>query len=90
MFYNEAILTTGMTVTFSFSISAIFVMVSLSSGPRVHKAFLDHDQAQVKYSFTMDSFFKTYYMYNYLTIDCWYLIRNVLQTRLLGILSFFL
>jgi len=34
--------------------------------------------------------FKTYYMYNHLTIDCWYLIRYVLQTRLLRILSFFL
>jgi len=33
------------------------------------------------------TFFETYY--NYLTIDCWYLIKYVLQTRLLGILSFF-
>ena len=34
------------------------------------------------------TFFKTYY--NYLTIDWWYLINFVLQTRLLGILSFFM
>jgi len=33
------------------------------------------------------TFLKTYY--NYITIDCWYLIRYVLQTRLLGILSYF-
>jgi len=33
-------------------------------------------------------FFKT--DNNYLTIDCWYLIKYVLQTRLLGILSFFM
>jgi len=33
------------------------------------------------------TFFETYY--NYLTIDCWYLIKYVPQTRLLGILSFF-
>ena len=33
------------------------------------------------------TFFEPYY--NYLTIDCWYLIKYVLQTRLLGILSFF-
>jgi len=33
------------------------------------------------------TFSKTYY--NYLTIDCWCLINYVLQTRLLGILSFF-
>jgi len=32
--------------------------------------------------------FKTYY--NYLTIDCWYFIQYVLQTRLLGILSVFM
>ena len=45
--------------------------------PRVHKAFqnVDQDQAQVKHSFTMD-FLKTYY--NYITIDCWYLIQYVL------------
>ena len=28
--------------------------------------------------------------FNYLTIGCWYLIKYVLQTRLLGILSFFM
>ena len=33
-------------------------------------------------------FFKTYYYY--LTIDCWCLIKYVLQTRPLGILSFFI
>ena len=27
--------------------------------------------------------------YTYLTIHCWYLIKYVLQTRLLGILNFF-
>ena len=32
-------------------------------------------------------FFKIYY--NYFSIDSWYLIKYVLQTRLLGILSFF-
>jgi len=32
--------------------------------------------------------FKTYH--NYLTIDCLFLIKYVLQTRLLGILSFFM
>ena len=35
--------------------------------------------------FTMD-LFKTYY--KYISIDCWYLIKYVLQTGLLGILSF--
>jgi len=34
------------------------------------------------------TFSETYY--TYLTIDCWYLINYVLQTRLLGILSFFM
>jgi len=34
------------------------------------------------------TFFET--CYTYLTIDYWYLIRYVLQTRLLGILSFFM
>ena len=33
------------------------------------------------------TFFETYY--NYLTIDCWYLIIYILQIRLLGIRSFF-
>ena len=33
-------------------------------------------------------FFETYF--NYLTIDCLYLIKYVLQTRLLEILSFFM
>ena len=44
--------------------------------PHVHKAFQnqDQDQAQVKNSFTMD-FFPSYY--NYLTIDCWYLIKKI-------------
>ena len=48
--------------------------------PRVHNAFQnqDQDQAQVEHYFTMD-LFKTYY--NYLTIDCWYLIKSILQTR---------
>jgi len=57
--------------------------------PRVHKAFqnTDQDQAQVNNSYIMD-FFKTYY--NYLTNNCWCLIKYVLQTRLLGILSFFM
>jgi len=57
--------------------------------PRVHKAFqnTDQDQAQVKNSYIMD-FFKTYY--NYLTIDRLCLIKYVLQTRLLGVLSFFM
>jgi len=32
--------------------------------------------------------FKTYH--NYLTIDCLYLIKDVVETRLLGILSFFM
>jgi len=34
------------------------------------------------------TFFKT--NYSYLTIDFWYLIKNVLQTRLLGSLSIFM
>jgi len=34
------------------------------------------------------TFFETFY--NNLTIDCWSLIKYVLQTRLLGILSFFM
>jgi len=34
------------------------------------------------------TFFETYYIY--LTIDCWYLTKDVLQTRLLGILSLFM
>ena len=33
-------------------------------------------------------FFKTFY--NTLTIDCWYSITHLLQTRLFGILSFFM
>jgi len=41
---------------------------------------------QKKHPFTLWTFFKTYY--NYLTIDCWYLIKYVLQTRLPGIISF--
>jgi len=32
--------------------------------------------------------FETYH--NYLTIDCLHLIKHILQTRLLGILSFFM
>ena len=61
------------------------ILANLRSWPRVHKAFQnqDQDQGQVKHSSTMD-FFKTYY--NYLTIECWYLIKYVLQTRLLGLL----
>jgi len=57
--------------------------------PRVHKALQNQDQdpAQVKKSLTMD-FCKTYK--TYLTIDCWYLIQCVLQTRLLEVLSFFM
>ena len=56
--------------------------------PRVHKDFQnkDQDQAQIKDSYIID-FFKTYN--NYLTIDHWGLIKYVLQTRLLKILSFF-
>ena len=34
------------------------------------------------------TFFETYY--NYLTIDCWYLIKYVLQTRLLGFKAIFI
>jgi len=34
------------------------------------------------------TFFETYY--NYLTIDWWYLIKYVLQIRILGILSIFM
>jgi len=34
------------------------------------------------------TYFKTYY--NYLTIDCRYLIKYILQIRFLGILSFFM
>ena len=57
--------------------------------PHVHKAFQNQnqDQAQVKNSSTMDCF-KAYH--NYLTIDCLYLIKYVLQTRFLGTLSFFM
>ena len=36
----------------------------------------------------LTTFFKTYYKYS--TFDCWYLIKYVLRTRLLGILSFFM
>ena len=63
------------------------VTLIISPWPRVHKAFqnLDQDQAQVKHSLLW-TFFETYN--NYLTIDCWYLIKYVLQTRHLGILSF--
>ena len=52
---------------------------------RVHKAFQNEDQ--VKNSFTMD-FSITYY--NHLTINCWCLIKCVLQTRLPRILCFFM
>ena len=38
--------------------------------------------------FSIRSVLKAYY--DYLTIDCWCLIKYVLQTRLLGILSFFM
>ena len=64
------------------------VINAIYTKPRVHKAFQnkDQDQAQVKQSHIMD-FFQTYY--NYLTIDRWCLIKYVLQTRLLRILSFF-
>ena len=39
----------------------------------------DQDKAQVK-KIKLMTFFETYY--NYLTIDCWYLIKYVLQIRL--------
>ena len=62
--------------------------VTIVLRPRVHKAFQnqDRDQAQVNNYFIMD-FFKMYS--NYLTIECWYPIRYILQTRLFGILGFF-
>ena len=55
--------------------------------PHVHKAFQNQnqDQAQVKKLWIV---FKAYH--NYLTIDCLYLIKYVLQTKVLGILSFFM
>ena len=67
------------------TIEIAYIATSIEFWARVHKAFQnqDQDQAQVKNSFTMN-FFKTYI---YVTIDCWYLIEYVLQTRLLGILS---
>ena len=51
-------------------------------GGQTHEAFQnqDQDRAQVKNSSSMDCFFKTYH--NYLTIECLYLIKYVLQTRL--------
>ena len=36
----------------------------------------------------MDFFLKAYY--NYLTFNCWYLIKYVLQTRPLGVLRLFM
>ena len=61
----------------------------MNLGRGKHKAFQNtgQDQTQVKNSYIMD-FFKTYN--NYLTIDRWCLIKYVLQTRLLGVLSFFM
>ena len=55
---------------------------SFSTGPGVHKAFQnqDQDQAHVKKFFYYGLFLKTY---NYLPIDCWYLIKYVLQTDFL-------
>ena len=63
--------------------------VTIILRPRVHKAFQnqDRDQAQVNNYFIMD-FFKMYS--NYLTIECRYPIRYILQTRLFGILGFFM
>ena len=71
--------------------SALFTFVPVCSicwsWPRVHKDFQNNDQYQTEV-LILWIFFKTYYYY--LTIDCWCLIKYVLQTRPLGILSLFI
>jgi len=91
----QSLIRTFLFSDFNHSISLnmliVFIIntITQESRPRVHKAFQDQNQhqAQYKHYFAMDFFSNTYY--NYLTIDCWYLIKYVLQTRLLGILNFF-
>jgi len=48
-----------------------YILHNYVSWPRVHKAFQikDQVQAQVKNSYIMAFFLKTYFYY--LTIDCW-------------------
>ena len=60
-----------------------------SSGPVFRKLFRNRIKIRLKLNILLLLIvFKAYR--NYLTIDCMYLIKYVLQTRLLGILSFFI
>jgi len=52
------------------------------------KLFRIRTKLRLKLNILILWIFKTYY--NYLTIDLWCLIKYVLETRLLGILSFIL
>ena len=64
----------------SFQARLMLLIRTISSNirPRVHKAFQnqDQDQAQVKFPLLW-TFFETYH--NYLTIDCYYLIKYVFK-----------
>ena len=64
------------------------ILIMFMPWPRVHKAFQnqDQDQAQVKNYYGLSFNLLLWFNFN---IDCWYSIKHVLQTRLLGILSFF-
>ena len=68
--------------------NSINILGTWSPGPVITKLFQskDQDQTQVKHSYIM-AFFKTYC--HCLTIDLWCLVKFVLQSRLLRILSFF-
>ena len=73
----------GVLCFYSITMSVLHVLNAM-----FHKAFHveDQDQVQVKV-ILLWIFIQTFY--TYLTIDCWYPIKHVLQTRLLGIQSFF-
>jgi len=59
----------------------------INSGPVFTKLFRIKIEIRLKLNILLLWIvFKTYYIY--LTIDCWYLIKYILQTRLLGILNF--
>ena len=87
MLSSQAILKVLAPCYFFFSFAYTTSLV-LQNQPRVTKLF----RIRIKISLTLNNlllwtFIETYY--TYLTIDCWYLIKYVLQTRLLGILNFF-
>ena len=59
-----------------------------NTGPVFTKLFRIRIKIRLKLNILLQrTFFETYFYY--VTIDCWCLIHYLLQTRLLGILSFF-